>query len=57
LAASDFGGVWAGLIAGKPAPAELLLITHLELNTETCGSWLASDEARNAKRKYQPLVR
>ena len=33
------GGVFQGLIAGKPAP------TGSAVHADHCGSWLASDEA------------
>jgi len=39
------GGVADGLIAGKPAPTEVSATAGFVCRPETCGSWLASDEA------------
>jgi hypothetical protein len=55
LAASGFCGVWAGPIAGKPAPTGFSVDLEMCEQQKNCGSWLASDGANNFK-KYQPLV-
>ncbi|MGU9851795.1 hypothetical protein ACU680_13500 [Pseudomonas koreensis] len=40
------GGAWMGLIAGKPAPTVSMSDKQFMYTRKTCGSWLASDEAR-----------
>jgi hypothetical protein len=50
LAASGFCGVWAGPIAGKPAPTGFSVDLKMCEQQKNCGSWLASDEANSFKK-------
>jgi bacillopeptidase F (M6 metalloprotease family) len=49
VAASGFCGVWAGPIAGKPAPTGFSVDLKMFEQQKYCGSWLASDGARGFK--------
>jgi hypothetical protein len=48
-------GACSGLIAGKPAPTGIELYTLYLINKETCGSWLASDEASQVSDNFNAV--
>jgi hypothetical protein len=55
VAASGFCGVWAGPIAGKPAPTGFSVDLKMCELQKYCGSWLASDEAKSPKENISLL--